>query len=133
LSIGIDFGIGIDQNSWYRTGIVSKPKKLVSPITTARRLAFQVHSSHQPLRPSLPTTILHVNSSYAHHCFFTKRRLGTRQVLGMFPVTSLDPTPTHSSFKSLFIFRVKNAYFCFLLNDNPNCLLICFSYKYLRT
>ena len=34
LSIGIDFGIGIDQNSWYRTGIVSKPKKLVSPITT---------------------------------------------------------------------------------------------------
>ena len=37
LSIGIDFGIGIDQNSWYRTGIVSKPKKLVSPITTACR------------------------------------------------------------------------------------------------
>jgi hypothetical protein len=36
LSIGIDFGIGIDQNSWYRTGIVSKPKKLVSPITTKR-------------------------------------------------------------------------------------------------
>ena len=36
LSIGIDFGIGIDQNSWYRTGIVSKPKKLVSPITTIR-------------------------------------------------------------------------------------------------
>jgi hypothetical protein len=34
LSIGIDFGIGIDQNSWYRTGIVSNPKKLVSPITT---------------------------------------------------------------------------------------------------
>jgi hypothetical protein len=33
LSIDIDFGIGIDQNSWYRTGIVSKPKKLVSPIT----------------------------------------------------------------------------------------------------
>jgi hypothetical protein len=33
LSIGIDFGIGIDQNSWYRTGIVSEPKKLVSPIT----------------------------------------------------------------------------------------------------
>ena len=33
ISIGIDFGIGIDQNSWYRTGIVSKPKKLVSPIT----------------------------------------------------------------------------------------------------
>jgi hypothetical protein len=23
---------------------------------------------------------LHVNSSYAHHCFFTKRRLGTRQL-----------------------------------------------------
>ena len=36
LSIGIDFGIGIDQNSWYRTGIVSKPKKLVSPITKFR-------------------------------------------------------------------------------------------------
>jgi hypothetical protein len=35
MSIGIDFGIGIDQNSWYRTGIVSKPKKLVSPITNA--------------------------------------------------------------------------------------------------
>ena len=34
MSIGIDFGIGIDQNSWYRTGIVSNPKKLVSPITT---------------------------------------------------------------------------------------------------
>ena len=34
MSIGIDFGIGIDQNSWYRTGIVSKPKKLVSPIIT---------------------------------------------------------------------------------------------------
>ena len=33
MSIGIDFGIGIDQNSWYRTGIVSNPKKLVSPIT----------------------------------------------------------------------------------------------------
>ena len=33
---------------------------------TARRPAFQVHFSHQPLRPSLPTTILHVNSSYAH-------------------------------------------------------------------
>ena len=33
MSIGIDFGIDIDQNSWYRTGIVSKPKKLVSPIT----------------------------------------------------------------------------------------------------
>jgi hypothetical protein len=29
--------------------------------------------------PSLPTAILHVNSSYAHYCFFTKRRLGTRQ------------------------------------------------------
>jgi hypothetical protein len=34
LSIGIDFGIGIDQNSWYRTDIASKPKKLVSPITS---------------------------------------------------------------------------------------------------
>ena len=32
-TIGIDFGIGIDQNYCYRTGIVSKPKKLVSPIT----------------------------------------------------------------------------------------------------
>ena len=32
MSIGIDFGIGIDENSWYRPGIVSKPKKLVSPI-----------------------------------------------------------------------------------------------------
>ena len=30
--------IGIDQNSWYRTGIVSKPKKLVSPITTVASL-----------------------------------------------------------------------------------------------
>jgi hypothetical protein len=34
MSIGIDFGIRIDQNLWYRTGIVSKPKKLVSPITS---------------------------------------------------------------------------------------------------
>ena len=32
LSIGIDFGIGIDQNSWYRYRY--RPKKLVSPITT---------------------------------------------------------------------------------------------------
>ena len=32
MSISIDFGIGIDENSWYRPGIVSKPKKLVSPI-----------------------------------------------------------------------------------------------------
>ena len=31
LSIGIDFGIGIDQNSWYRYRY--RPKKLVSPIT----------------------------------------------------------------------------------------------------
>jgi hypothetical protein len=37
MNIGIDFGIGIDQNSWYRTGIVSKPKKLVSPITIINR------------------------------------------------------------------------------------------------
>jgi hypothetical protein len=36
MSIGIDFGIGIDQNSWYRTGIVSKTKKLVSSITSNR-------------------------------------------------------------------------------------------------
>ena len=35
MSIGIDFGIGIDENSWYRPGIVSKPKKLVSPIPTS--------------------------------------------------------------------------------------------------
>ena len=35
MSIGIDFGIGIDENSWYRPGIVSKPKKLVSPIPNA--------------------------------------------------------------------------------------------------
>jgi hypothetical protein len=41
LSIGIDFGIGIDQNSWYRTGIVSKPKKLVSPITTNHQSGTQ--------------------------------------------------------------------------------------------
>ena len=32
MSNGIDFGIGIDENSWYRPGIVSKPKMLVSPI-----------------------------------------------------------------------------------------------------
>ena len=38
MSIGIDFGIGIDQNSWYRTGIVSKPKKLISPITRESRV-----------------------------------------------------------------------------------------------
>ena len=31
MSIGIDFGIGIDENLWYRPGIVSKPKNLVSP------------------------------------------------------------------------------------------------------
>ena len=36
MSIGIDFGIGIDENSWYRPGIVSKPKKLVLPIPIAR-------------------------------------------------------------------------------------------------
>jgi hypothetical protein len=41
MSIGIDFGIGIDKNSWYRTGIVSKPKKLVSPIT---RLGSELES-----------------------------------------------------------------------------------------
>ena len=35
MSIGIDFGIGIDENSWDRPGIVSKPKKLVSPIPTS--------------------------------------------------------------------------------------------------
>ena len=32
MGIGIDFGIGIDENLWYRPGIVSKPRKLVSPI-----------------------------------------------------------------------------------------------------
>ena len=42
MSIGIDFGIGIDQNSWYRTGIVSKPKKLVSPITKLYILKFNL-------------------------------------------------------------------------------------------
>ena len=36
MSIGIDFGIGFDENSWHRPGIVSKPKKLVSPIPTSR-------------------------------------------------------------------------------------------------
>jgi hypothetical protein len=42
MSIGIDFGIGIDQNSWYRTraGIVSKPKNLVSPITISQKLYY---------------------------------------------------------------------------------------------
>jgi hypothetical protein len=39
-----------------------------------------MHSSHQPLRPSLATTTLHGNASYAHRCFFTNRRLGTRQL-----------------------------------------------------
>ena len=38
MSIGIDFGIGIDENSWYRPGIVSKPKKLVSPIPSLYRV-----------------------------------------------------------------------------------------------
>ena len=35
-----------------------------------------------PSTPSLATTVtttLHVNSPYAHRCFFTKRRLGTRR------------------------------------------------------
>ena len=32
MSIGIDFGIGMDENLWYRPGIVSKPRKLVSAI-----------------------------------------------------------------------------------------------------
>ena len=36
LSIGIDFGIGIDQNSWYRYRYRYRPKKLVSPITTSK-------------------------------------------------------------------------------------------------
>ena len=34
LSIGIDFGIGIDQNSWYRYRYRYRPKKLVSPISS---------------------------------------------------------------------------------------------------
>ena len=40
LSIGIDFGIGIDQNSWYRYRYRYRPKKLVSPITTSKALYF---------------------------------------------------------------------------------------------
>jgi hypothetical protein len=43
LSIVIDFGIGIDQNSWYRTGIVSKPKKLLSPITSVNQIELLQH------------------------------------------------------------------------------------------
>jgi hypothetical protein len=50
LSIGIDFGIGIDQNSWYRTGIVSKPKKLVSPITSFESKSTPVHMHELCLR-----------------------------------------------------------------------------------
>ena len=34
--------IGIDENSWYRPGIVSKPKKLVSPIKFANGEQIQV-------------------------------------------------------------------------------------------
>ena len=45
MSIGIDFGIGNDQNSWYRTGIVSKPKKLVSPIASILTPPTQVHNT----------------------------------------------------------------------------------------
>jgi hypothetical protein len=60
LSIGIDFGIGIDQNSWYRTGIVSKPKKLVSPITNVKGAALIM--CHGPrgtlIRPWCSTSIL---------------------------------------------------------------------------
>jgi hypothetical protein len=37
MSIGIDFGIGIDQNSWYRYRYRYRPKKLVSPITSGRQ------------------------------------------------------------------------------------------------
>ena len=39
LSIGIDFGIGIDQNSWYRYRYRYRPKKLVSPITNTNMAA----------------------------------------------------------------------------------------------
>jgi hypothetical protein len=45
IGIGIDFGIGIDQNSWYRTGIVSKPKKLVSPITIVYLIIVQTYNN----------------------------------------------------------------------------------------
>ena len=48
MSIGIDFGIGIDQNSWYRTGIVSKPKKLVSPITSNNYVMLESRDQHLP-------------------------------------------------------------------------------------
>ena len=40
MSIGIDFGIGIDENLWYRPGIVSKPKKLVSPIPSRNIMRY---------------------------------------------------------------------------------------------
>ena len=35
----------------------------------------------EDVRRRYSTTILHVNSSYAHRYFFTKKRLGTRQGL----------------------------------------------------
>ena len=44
LSIGIDFGIGIDQNSWYRYRY--RPKKLVSPITTHDEKVTVVKAPH---------------------------------------------------------------------------------------
>ena len=44
LSIGIDFGIGIDQNSWYRYRYRYRPKKLVSPITMIRGIYFFPHA-----------------------------------------------------------------------------------------
>ena len=42
MSIGIDFGIGIDKNSWYRPGIVSKPQKLVSPIPIDKKKCHHI-------------------------------------------------------------------------------------------
>ena len=58
LSIGIDFGIGIDQNSWYRYRY--RPKKLVSPITTTDLIVldlwvtpltrYNTTLSHSPLK-----------------------------------------------------------------------------------
>ena len=42
-----------------------------------------MHSSYQPLRPSLATTILHVNSQYAHHCFFYKETPGNEAEICM--------------------------------------------------
>jgi hypothetical protein len=54
LSIGIDFGIGIDQNSWYRYRYRYRPKKLVSPITTAPRSHSKSIKIPPPLRKFRP-------------------------------------------------------------------------------